>query len=96
MPKFRFLHAADLHLDSPLLGLTRKSADYAERVDDASRRAFDNLIALAIEEQCHSWVTCRNWKVHAGAAVHTPQKYLGSCEESRRGGLSGRPRASLA
>ncbi len=52
MSKFRFLHAADLHLDSPLIGLTRKSADYAERVDDASRRAFDNLITLARDEEC--------------------------------------------
>lgn len=52
MPRFRFLHAADLHLDSPLLGLSRKSAEYAERVDNASRRAFDRLIDLAIEEEC--------------------------------------------
>lgn len=49
---FRFLHAADLHLDSPLLGLASKSADYAARVDRASRDAFENLIALAIDEQC--------------------------------------------
>jgi DNA repair exonuclease SbcCD nuclease subunit len=49
---FKFIHAADLHLDSPLIGLARKSAEFAVRVDDASRRAFDNLIALAIEEEC--------------------------------------------
>jgi DNA repair exonuclease SbcCD nuclease subunit len=48
----RFIHAADLHLDSPLVGLTRKSVDYAARLDDASRQAFDNLIALAIDEAC--------------------------------------------
>lgn len=52
MPRFKFLHAADLHLDSPLIGLSRKSAEYAERIDDASRRAFDNLIDLAIGEEC--------------------------------------------
>ncbi len=52
MPHFRFLHAADLHLDSPLVGLSRKSVEYAARIDDASRRAFDNLIDLAIAEQC--------------------------------------------
>ncbi|VTZ52319.1 DNA repair exonuclease [Methylocella tundrae] len=50
--RFRFIHAADLHLDSPLLGLSKKSQDFAARVDDASRRAFDNLVALAIEEEC--------------------------------------------
>jgi len=49
---FKFLHAADLHLDSPLLGLATKSADYAARVDRASRDAFENLIALAIDEGC--------------------------------------------
>ena len=52
MTTFRFLHAADLHLDSPLIGLSRKSEDYAARLDDASRQAFDNLIALAIKEDC--------------------------------------------
>jgi DNA repair exonuclease SbcCD nuclease subunit len=54
--RFRFIHAADLHLDSPLLGLTRKSEDYAARIDDASRRAFDNLIGLAIEAECRLMV----------------------------------------
>ncbi|MGH6794519.1 MAG: metallophosphoesterase family protein, partial [Methylocella sp.] len=52
MVNFRFVHAADLHLDSPLIGLARKSDDCAARLDDASRRAFDNLVALAIEEDC--------------------------------------------
>ncbi len=54
--RFRFIHAADLHLDSPLLGLARKSSDYAARIDDASRRAFDNLISLAIDEDCRLMV----------------------------------------
>jgi len=52
MARFRFLHAADLHIDSPLVGLARKSQDFASRVDDASRGAFDNLISLAIDEEC--------------------------------------------
>lgn len=49
---FKFLHAADLHLDSPLIGLAGRSADYASRVDRASREAFENLVALAIDEGC--------------------------------------------
>jgi DNA repair protein SbcD/Mre11 len=52
LTKFRFLHAADLHLDSPLIGLSFKSPDFAKRVETASRQAFDNLVALAIEERC--------------------------------------------
>ncbi len=31
--RFRFIHAADLHLASPLLGLMRISEDYAARID---------------------------------------------------------------
>ncbi len=51
MLALQFIHAADLHLDSPLLGLSEKSQDFAARVVDASRRAFDNLIQLAIDEE---------------------------------------------
>jgi DNA repair protein SbcD/Mre11 len=49
---FKFLHAADLHLDSPLQGLAAKSADLAERIEDASRRALDQLVDTAISEEC--------------------------------------------
>lgn len=52
MSTFTFLHAADLHLDSPLLGLSSRAPDFAEKVEDASRRALDALVALAIEEEC--------------------------------------------
>lgn len=51
MSSFKFLHAADLHLDSPLLGLSVKSADFAARVEQASRQAFENLLDLAIAEK---------------------------------------------
>ena len=52
MTGFKFIHAADLHLDSPLLGLAGKSADFAARIEAASREAFDNLVGLAIDERC--------------------------------------------
>jgi len=52
LTEFTFVHAADLHLDSPLLGLAGKSAEYAARVEAASREAFDNLVALSIDEGC--------------------------------------------
>ncbi len=49
MPGFAFLHAADLHLDSPLRGLD--AAAPAERIRDASRQALANLVTLAEERQ---------------------------------------------
>ena len=47
----RFLHAADIHLDSPLHGLERYEGAPVEEIRSATRRAFDNLIDLAIEEE---------------------------------------------
>lgn len=46
----RFLHAADLHLDSPLRGLDRYEGAPVEDVRGATRRAFDNLISTALRE----------------------------------------------
>lgn len=52
MNGFRFIHAADLHIDSPLIGLAGKSEEFAARINNASRQAFDNLVSLAQEERC--------------------------------------------
>ncbi len=47
---FRFLHAADLHLDSPLRGLTRYEGAPVEELRGATREALQALVNLAIEE----------------------------------------------
>ena len=47
----RFLHAADIHLDSSLHGLERYEGAPVEEIRSATRRAFANLIELAIEEE---------------------------------------------
>jgi DNA repair exonuclease SbcCD nuclease subunit len=48
---FQFLHAADLHLDSPLRGLERYDGAPVEQVRQAARRALENLVQLAIESR---------------------------------------------
>lgn len=50
MATFHFLHAADLHLDSPLRGLARRGAQAGAFVE-ASRRALENLVAEAIGQE---------------------------------------------
>jgi DNA repair exonuclease SbcCD nuclease subunit len=49
LTSFRFLHAADLHLDSPLRGLGADAP--AARIRQATRDALGNLVDLAIREQ---------------------------------------------
>jgi DNA repair protein SbcD/Mre11 len=48
---FRFLHAADIHLDSPLRGLETYADAPVDEIRGATRRAFDKMISLAIEEE---------------------------------------------
>jgi exonuclease SbcD len=48
--QFKFLHAADIHLDSALHGLERYEGAPVDEIRSATRRAFDNLIQLAIDE----------------------------------------------
>ena len=51
MIPFRFLHAADIHLDSPLIGLSGVEGRVAERIRTAPRAAFELLVEQAIEEE---------------------------------------------
>ncbi|RLB66340.1 MAG: DNA repair exonuclease, partial [Deltaproteobacteria bacterium] len=48
---FSFIHAADIHLDSPLRGLELPDDAPLDQVRGATRRALDNLVDLAIQEQ---------------------------------------------
>jgi DNA repair protein SbcD/Mre11 len=51
MSTVRFVHCADLHLDTPFRGLAHIAPDVAEALNNATFRAYDNVIDLAIEEQ---------------------------------------------
>jgi exonuclease SbcD len=47
---FRFVHAADIHLDSPLVGLQRYDGAPVERLRGATREAFAALVSLCCKE----------------------------------------------
>ncbi|MBR0986094.1 metallophosphoesterase family protein [Bradyrhizobium liaoningense] len=51
MSSFQFIHTGDIHLDSPLKGLSRQEGAAAERIRTATRTAFEELVSRAIEEQ---------------------------------------------
>jgi len=46
----KILHAADLHIDSPLRGLERYEGAPVAQIRGATRRAFENLVALCLSE----------------------------------------------
>lgn len=47
----KIVHAADVHLDSPLHGLERYEGAPVEEIRGATRRALENLVELCAEEQ---------------------------------------------
>ncbi len=48
---FRFLHAADLHLDSPFRGQVDVAPDLGPQLSSATFRAFERLVDLAVTEK---------------------------------------------
>ncbi|MDO9227810.1 MAG: DNA repair exonuclease [Pseudomonadota bacterium] len=48
---FRFLHAADTHIDSPLEGLDIYDGAPVDALRGATRAAFENLVRLALDEK---------------------------------------------
>jgi DNA repair protein SbcD/Mre11 len=47
----KIVHAADIHLDSPLRGLERYEGAPVERIRRATRDALENLVALCLHEE---------------------------------------------
>ena len=48
---FRFVHAADVHLDSPLRSLALRDPSLADLIGNATRRAFIGIVDLCLDEQ---------------------------------------------
>ena len=47
----RFLHASDLHIDSPLRGLDRYDGAPVQRLRTATRSALERLVDKAVSER---------------------------------------------
>ena len=51
MRPFSFIHTADLHLDSPFSGLRQVDGTVASLIKDATFKAFDNVVDLALRHK---------------------------------------------
>ena len=83
---FSFIHAADVHLDSPLAGLAAKDEAFSQLVRGATRRALANVIDLAISEGVSFVVIAGDlydgtWKDHATGQFAVAQ--LARCQPAR-------------
>lgn len=51
MSRIRFIHTADLHLDTPFKGLSSWNADLSKKLKDATFKSFKNIIDLCISKK---------------------------------------------
>jgi DNA repair exonuclease SbcCD nuclease subunit len=51
MPKVRFIHTADLHLDTPFKGLSRWNSELSKKLRDATFKSFKNIIDLCSDKR---------------------------------------------
>ena len=51
MRSFQFVHTGDIHLDSPLKGLSGQDGTAADRIRTATRAAFQDLVTIAISDR---------------------------------------------
>src|SRR3546814_13261529 len=72
---FRFLHAADIHLDSPLHGLSRYEGLPEDDTRGATRAAFDNLVQRAIDDDVDFGVLAGDLFAGAWTDRHTALEF---------------------
>lgn len=78
---FKFLHTADIHLDSPLLNLDNYDDAPREDFRSATRRAFDNIVDLAIAEDVKFVLIAGDLYDGDCNDFHTPLHFRGRMED---------------
>ncbi len=56
MAAYRFIHAADVHLDSPLRSLALRDPELADLVGNATRRALTRIVDLCLAEEVNALI----------------------------------------
>jgi DNA repair exonuclease SbcCD nuclease subunit len=64
---FRFVHAADIHLDSPLLSLDEYPGAPVEEIRLATRKALGKLVDFSIEREAAFVVIAGTCSTASGA-----------------------------
>jgi exonuclease SbcD len=81
MSDFRFVHAADLHLDTPFAMIGRVAPEIARRLRDAALDAFDALVRMAIEREAAFVIFAGDIYDSAGRGVRAQLRFLRGVEK---------------
>ena len=88
MPLLRFVHAADLHLDSPFTGLRGTAPEGVRRaLYDATFEAYENLIDLCIDERVDALLVAGDIYDGADRSFRAQHKFIAGLERLDNAGI---------
>ena len=83
----KFVHAADLHIDSPLVGLERYEGAPIEQIRQATRRALANLVQLCIAESARVLILAGDLFDGDWRDYSTGLYFVGQMQQLRQAGI---------
>lgn len=84
----KFVHAADLHIDSPLVGLKRYEGAPVEQIRQATRRAMVNLVDLCVRESAQVLVLAGDLFDGEWRDYSTGLFFVGQLQRLRQAGIA--------
>ena len=89
MNPFKFVHAADLHLDSPFRGLgSRIPDDVAEILRNATFDAYDRIVSLCIEENVDALVIAGDVYDHETRSFRAQYRFIEGLNKLSEAGIN--------
>ena len=87
MKNFSFIHTADLHLDSPFSGLRQVDGEIASLLKDATFRAFDNVVELALKNEVDFLLVAGDVYDAADRSLRAQLKFADGLKKLANGGI---------
>ena len=88
MTLLRFVHAADLHLDSPFKGLRDAAPEgIAGEISNATFRTYDNIIDLCIRERVDALLVAGDVYDGAERSLRAQRKFIEGLERLEEQGI---------
>lgn len=85
---FRFIHTADIHLDSPLRSLALRNRELAELIGDSTRQALVAIVGLCLEEQVDALIIAGDLYDGDQTSMKTARFLVDQMERLHQAGIS--------
>ena len=88
MARLRFVHAADLHLDSPFRGMRSEAPEYvAETLRRATFQAYDNIVDLCLKERVDALLVAGDIYDGAERSLRAQLRFVGGLNRLDAAGI---------